>query len=159
MRRERLIAAASVVVAGCTIGPGARFEASSPEGARIEAAVAGSGTQHVRSEIRGELLEVRRDALLVLGLQVDVVREGQKQAETRSTAQRPAVLLLPFECVQKARFVGLGNWSNLDDRQAPSDSVREKLRLLSRFPQGLAPEQLKRILIAQGQPELRRLGP
>jgi hypothetical protein len=159
MRRERLIAAASLVVAGCTIGPGARFEASRPEGAKIEATVAGSATQHVRSEVRGELLEVRRDALLVLGLQVDVVREGRKQMEVRSTAQRPTVLLLPFEFVQKARFVGLGSWSTLAERQPPSDSVRERLRLLSRFPQGLAPDQLKRILVAQGQPEPRKLGP
>jgi hypothetical protein len=158
MRRERLVAAGCLIVSACAIGPGTRFEASrKPQGASLEATVAGTGERQIRTEVRGELIEVRADALVVLGSLDEVVLENK--TPVRRVAQRTEIALVPFTQLEKARFTGLGKWSNLDERRAPSDSVREGLRHVSRFPQGLSPEQLKRFLAAQGLTELRRLGP
>jgi hypothetical protein len=159
--RPRLLAAACLALAlGCAIGPGRRFEASrTPQGARVAATVAGSGTGVVKTEVRGELLEVHANGLLVLGKPAEITREGAKAVEMRRVAERPALLLLPFDRILEARFTGLGRWSNIDAGRAPTAEVRERLRLVGRFPQGLAPDQLRRLLAAQGQLEVRRLGP
>jgi len=158
--RRRCFAAALLIASGCTIGPGRRFEtAREPEGAKLEAKVAGSAPLQAPIEVRGELLEVRKDALLVLGTADAVVLEGSQRAEARRQAQQREIVLLPFGNVLKARFDKLGSGGTLEDRQAPTARAREKLRLVSRFPQGLALDLLSRLLAAHGQTEARRLGP
>lgn len=159
--RPQLVAAACLALAlGCAIGPGRRFEASrTPQGARVAATVAGSATGVVKTEVKGELVEVRADGLLVLGKPDEITRERATGVELRRVAEQAALVLLPFNRILEARFTGLGGWSNIDARRAPTAEVRERLRLVSRFPQGLAPDQLSRLLAAQGQLEVRRLGP
>jgi len=157
--RWRLVAAALLVTAGCTVGPGRRFNTDvAPEGALLEVSVLAAGPL-VRAEVRGELLEVRKDALLVLGMVDEVVLEPPRQVAVKREARQRQVVLLPFANVVRARFDKLGSGGSFSDRKPPSAAAREKLRLVSRFPQGLAPEYLQRLLAAEGQTEVRRLGP
>lgn len=157
--RRRLFAAAILMAAGCTIGPGRRFKTDlAPEGAELAADVVGSGSL-VRAEVRGELLEVRKDALVVLGMVDEVVLEPPSQVAVKREARQRQIVLLPFANVVRARFDKVGSGGSFSDRKPPSAAAREKLRLVSRFPQGLAPEYLQRLLAAEGQTEVRRLGP
>ena len=81
------------------------------------------------SRVDGELLEVRDSALVIL------------------THDR--VVLVPFSSVDSGTFahsrvvVGHGQKPLLDDF--------ESIRLLSRYPQGVPPEALRRILAGKGQ--------
>lgn len=81
------------------------------------------------SRVEGELLEVRDSALVIL------------------THDR--VVVVPFSTIDSGTFahsriaVGRGQKPLLDDF--------ESIRLLSRYPQGIPPEALRRILADKGQ--------
>lgn len=87
------------------------------------------------AQIRGELLEVRQDAILVL------------RDSTRIT-------LVPLAAIRTATFrdvqAGISS-GKLSDRD------REKLRLVSRFPAGLRPELEAQLLAAYGQTEMEKV--
>lgn len=83
-----------------------------------------------RSVVRGELLEVRDTAYVVLG--------------------DDALLLLPFDAIGNADFDGV-----LSVAGAPGSAASERLRLVSRYPQGMSPRVLESLLAAVHQSELR----
>jgi hypothetical protein len=85
-------------------------------------------------ERRGELLEVRENGLLL--------------------ATPRAILLVPYEAARSARFVDVNIRLS---RRAPTPEEFDRLRLLSRFPQGLDPVLLRQLLEARGQSEPRTL--
>jgi len=129
--RRALPSALAVVLAGCYFGQtAAKFEpALGPRG------VATTITSAGRTVVSGELIEVGDTSLLV------------------DTA--PAIVRVPYDVIRHAAFAQTG--IHLDDGRAPAASTRDKLRLLSRFPQGLSPALLQALLEARGQAEVTRL--
>ena len=94
-------------------------------------------TVHVRTvehEFLGELIEVRDAGIVVL-------------AEKK-------VRLLRYNVIALATARESGGRALLGNRRPPDSANREDLRLLSRFPQGLSPEVLANLLIANNQGEL-----
>lgn len=130
-RRRALPFALAAVLSGCYFGQtAAKFEpARGPRG------VAASITTVGRSNVFGELIEVGSESLLV------------------DTA--PAVVLVPYTVIERAGFAQTG--LSIEHGRAPSPSTREKLRLLSRFPQGLSPALREALLEARGQTEATRI--
>jgi hypothetical protein len=129
-----------IVCAGCAVG--AKLEkfslAHGPEGATAEIS---TGTQVVQ----GELLEVRPDGMLLL------------------TPLRPAghserrLVVVGYDVPREARFPGVRE--TLPRGSAPGAAQRERLRLVSRFPQGVSADLLKRLLQDCGQDEPATLRP
>jgi hypothetical protein len=157
--RPPLLALAGLLcLVACTAGPRfAKFgPAHGPAGVTVEASL--SGAPAARAGVDGELLEVRAEGLLVLGTLGAVREEGQKKAEAPPADAKARVVLVPFARIQKAHFQGMGKRCDLSDGIAPTDVVRDRLRLVSRFPQGLSPDLLRRLLETRGQTEVQRLG-
>ena len=88
----------------------------------------------------GELIEVREAALVLLA------DEGSAAAPASKRLR-----MIPFTSVQRAEFEQLGSDVRLEGGRAPSPSVRERLRLVSRFPYGMAPGVEEALLKAYGQ--------
>jgi len=123
-----VIAAALVLMLGaCMVGPLPEnyHPAASPRGVEVDLDLR---TLHVK----GELLEVRDSALVVL-----TPRE---------------VALVHFLVIRSMRLTGD---AVLYRGGIPSQPTRERLRLISRFPAGLAPEHLARLIQARGQQDVR----
>lgn len=80
---------------------------------------------------QGELLAVQDTALVVLA--------------------QDTVTLVPYRILTAGRFSQVGE---LTETPPPRDFA-EKVRLVSRFPQGLTPEMLTRLLAAYGQSTLK----
>jgi hypothetical protein len=62
------------------------------------------------------------------------------------------VARVPFESVRRLRFEAVN--LSFDVGRSPGPAHLRRLRLLSRYPQGLAPSVLERILLAAGQAEV-----
>jgi hypothetical protein len=110
---------------------------TSPPPERIAAAtsprgVTGEISVTRRPRVRVELLEVRDSAYVVL------VNER--------------VAVVPFRVVSGARFAQLGSYV-AQPFSPPAPSVRETLRTMSRFPQGIPPGALAQLLAVAGQQE------
>jgi len=118
---------------GCHVGSRAQSfaPAQAPEGVFAEIFITTGGF------ISGELLEVQDTALLLLSDQ--------------------QLFLLPYAIVRRAHFAQMKSDTTISDEEAPSTAVREKLRLVSRFPQGVTPELLEQLLAAYGQSEVVRV--
>src|SRR5437899_2072755 len=56
---------------------------------------------------------------------------------------------VPYSAIASSRFDGISD--SISHRTAPSGQIRERLRLVSRFPQQLMPELLQKLLSANGQ--------
>jgi len=161
MRKALLATAGVPCLVACALGPDFdKFEpAHSPEGVRAFAFVTASRGSVAGTEVQGELLEVRKEGLLVLGTLAEVREEGSKKVPMRHSGGSRRVVLVAFGGIQQARFEGMGRGCELDDGIAPTDVVRERLRLVSRFPQGLSPELLRRLLEIHGQADVQKVGP
>ena len=108
---------------------------SSAHGAAVRITTAGP-------EFRGELLEVQETGVLILtssSITGGVVKQEQQ------------LRLIPFSAVRKGTLEGLGRGYQLPRGQVPDDQRRHRLQLVSRFPHGLAPELLKKLLEKHGQ--------
>lgn len=117
-----------LILAGCHVGSRAETFAPARGPAGVEVAVA----LRDRRPLKGELLTVGDTALLVLS-EGRVVLVPASAALGVQLAQRSDVLLA-------AR----------DGKLGPSGALGE-VRLVSRFPQGLTPVLLRRLLVAYGQ--------
>jgi hypothetical protein len=144
--RSVLVVAAlfTVPLHGCShIGP--RIEefapARGPEGVRAQVELADNN-------LSGELLAVRDDGLLLR-----VAAPGDDP-----TVDQP-LILVPYSLIEEASFAQLTPRSMIAEGERPNEKVTERLRLLSRFPQGLSDELIKGLLAAYGQQELEVLGP
>jgi hypothetical protein len=132
----------ALILAGCRVGMTTRdFEpARNPGGVQLQAR---SGSKF----IAGEVLEVRGNGLLVLG-NVD----PPKQPPGASAAPR-RVIFLPYALLTSVRVHQLNDSAQVDSGRI-TEKGRERLRRLSRFPQGLSPELLSQLLQAAGQTEV-----
>lgn len=128
--RYSWIVALALVPLGCVVGPSAGgFEpANGPAGI----AVALETTQ--RHKLAAELLEVQDTALLVLA-----------DAEVR---------LAPYRAIRRASFRQRANLS-FGDGRTPSPDILLHLRQVARFPAGLPPGLLERLLDAHKQGAVR----
>jgi hypothetical protein len=80
---------------------------------------------------QGELLTVQDTALVVL--------------------VQDSVTLVPYRVLQAGRFSQVGELTETP----PTKDFAARLRLVNRFPQGLTPEMLARLLAAYGQSALK----
>ena len=130
MRPYPLLVALVLLCAGCMTGPSAeKFRpAVSPRGVAVQLRARGG-------DVSGELLEVRTTGFVVLA--------------------RNEAVLVPFGSVRGAKFAQM----RIGYRGArPFVSTFEAMRRVSRYPQGLPPEQMARLLESLGQRELRVYG-
>lgn len=142
--RQTLLVLAVVGLAGCRTGMSVdRFEpASSPNGVTAHLTTADG-------ELAGELIEMQASGLLIL---------TAVGTQAGAPPQKAVLRLVPFSAVRTSTFRQLGGVS-LRDGRAPTPSVRERLRLVSRFPHGLSPELLKQLLARYGQTEVAGVRP
>ncbi len=123
-------------ITGCNVGPRvADFQpAQGPAGARVTLHV-GPRTLHVGAmTVTGELLAVEDTALIVL-------TSGQ------------GVFVVPYTAIREGRVSQRG--ATIFRGRTPADRARQRLRLVSRFPQGISPELMEALVAAYGRAELK----
>jgi len=127
MRRSRVWGPVVLATLGCNLGGRVdRFApAHRPEGVAVALALRGGRSA------QGELLAVQDTALVVLA--------------------KDTVTLVPYSAVVTGRFHKVGDLGGAP----PTPNFARRLRLVSRFPQGLTPDLLVRLLAAQGQSALK----
>lgn len=124
------IAAALLTLSACTLGsrPATFGPARSPQG--IEAHITLLAPRHTAATIVGELLSVTDSGLVVLS------------ADRRLLyAHWPALRYASFRQISV----------RLNGGKAPDARAHERLRLVSRFPQGMSPELTARLLVSLGR--------
>lgn len=149
MKRPIVIVLLAAVASGCSYGMTTeKFRLTqSPRG--IETRVTTS-----EAEFAGELIEIREDGLVLLSERMFFpTRNG-----TAETAER-LLRLIPYAAVRRSRFEQLGRLVSIIDGHPPTDNGRERLRLVSRFPQGLSQEGLSQLLKEYGQTALAGIHP
>jgi hypothetical protein len=132
MKRMSTAVLLVVLFAGCSVGPRGETTALalSPRGALIELV---TQTGEMVGEVGGELLEMRNDGVVLL------TDAGQ-------------VTLVEYEAVQHASLEH--GPPGLTGANMRSGRTFQRLRRVSRFPQGLSPEVEARLLSAYGQSAL-----
>ncbi len=124
-----VVIAALLNMSGCRYG--VTVESFPP--ARTPKGVTGNITTG-RGRLTAELIEVRDSGIVILS-----------DRKFR---------LLPFGVIVSSHFEGTNRRYDIKDRRTPKPDALDHLRLISRFPQGLTPELLQRLLNANGQNEL-----
>jgi hypothetical protein len=130
--RRVVLSALVLAAAACTVGPSAAkfLPATDPRG------IAARVVTRDGVIIQGELLELRDHEMLV--------------------AEEKAIYLISLDAIRSADFdqadIGFRYW------RPPDPSTQKRLRLLSRFPQGLSPQLLQVLLDARGQREATLVG-
>ena len=129
MKPYPMLVAVVLLSASCSFGPKlADFApAHTPNG--VSARVTTRGL-----DMNGELIEVRDNGVVLL------------------TAGSGKLRLIPYGDVRSSNFERLGHL--IEGGRTPDSATRERLRLVSRFPQGMSPEVLQTLLKASGQSEL-----
>ena len=119
----------ATVAAACSFGPRiAGFgPAQAPNGVSVKVTTGAD-------DIAGELIEIRDAGLVVL---------------TRGSGK---LRLIPYAEIRSANFEQVG--SLVHGGSPPTPENHERLRLLSRFPQGMSPDVLRTLLQQAGQTEL-----
>ena len=116
----------------------------------------------VQRQFAGELIEVRESGLVIL-VGGSVLPSASSAPADGASSQAHAQGSLQFVAdgeIRSSSAVDLtGSSPAIMDRRTPDPDVREHLRLLSRFPQGLTAELLQLLLRAHGQSELARVTP
>ena len=115
----------------CRYGPTVK---SFPSAQTANGVVADVATTPGAKHVKAELIEVRDAELLILA-------DGKLQ-------------LLPYTSIESLDFHGKKGKLDIGKRRVPSSGSRDYLRLVSRFPQGLTPDLLQKLLNANGQTEL-----
>jgi hypothetical protein len=122
----------ATLTGGCAYGMTAEKLTAAHEPAGVRTRV-NTGQRH----LSGELIEVRDDGLLLVSDKI--------------------VRLVPYGTIVSAQFDQTKD--QIDGRQPPARDRRERLRLLSRYPQGLTPDLLRELLRAYRQDELKGVEP
>lgn len=123
---KRLTVVALGLLAGCIVrlgpGPDSFPPAHTADGARVSLALASTG-------IDGEMLEVRDTGLVIL--------------------TRDRVALVPFDAISSGVFEH--STVSVGFHRKPLPEELTTIQLLSRYPQGIPPETLKRLLASKKQ--------
>ena len=141
MNRTLIALALASVLSGCSYGMTAeKFRpATDPHG--VTATITTSG-----GELRGELIELQDAGLILLSS-----RMGQKDERM--------LRRVPYSAVRTSTFEQLASRYSIRDGSAPAGDVRERLRLVSRFPHGMSAAVLAELLRANGQAQLAGIEP
>jgi hypothetical protein len=141
MKRTLTGVLAAAALSACAVGMHVRdFEpARSAEGVRAT-------VRTPTTMLTGELLEVRDTGLLLLTTGDAVPSDGAPQQNNRHP-----VRLIPYSAIARAQFAQLGSGGDLENGRPPSHRLRERLRLVSRFPYGMSPAVEADLLKAHGQ--------
>ena len=136
MRTILAVMSIACLSSACTIGMSTReFKlAGSPHGVRTAVSTAGG-------EFEGELIEVRDASVVIL-------EDGASAGGPGVRAQR--LRMTPFSAIRLAKFEQRPAL-RLRDGKPPSAAMRERLRLVSRFPYGMSPAVERDLLKAYGQ--------
>jgi hypothetical protein len=130
-----------ISIVGCHFGP--QIEnletARRPEGVKVTVYLAGGESKG--SPPQGELLDVRRESVLV-----NIWREPDS-----GYASPRLVTKIDNRFID---HVDAGSFGRMDPDGRTAEADRARLRRVSRFPQGLAPDLLEELLNAQGQESL-----
>jgi hypothetical protein len=131
MRNLILLAAASMIFAGCQIGKNA---ANFP----VAHTVAGATIQirTASQKFDAELLDVRTNGIVVVKK-----KDGQ-------------VAMVPWTSTQLASVKGLGREYRYGLLMPPARDVIPNLVKISHFPQGMTPEMEAKLLASKGQKEI-----
>jgi hypothetical protein len=107
-------------------------------------------------QFSGELLEVRDSGLVILAAPSVTLRSSSPAAGGASSQahEQRTLRFVPYGEILSSEVDRTSSRFAIKDRRTPDRNVRERLRLLSRFPQGLNPELLQLLLSAHGQTEL-----
>jgi hypothetical protein len=119
---------------GCSVGiTAAKYPpAQGPSGVIVRVKTA-------QGDVSGELIEVRDAGIVVLA--------NQK------------LRLLPYTVIVSSEVDRTDSGYAISQRTVPRPAVQAHLRLLSRFPQGLAPDLMRQLLDTYGQTELAGANP
>lgn len=98
------------------------------------------------NKIDGELIAVTDKGLTLLLHKPLATEEGLRR-----------LVEVPFGAMRRAKFDQLGLSSVRSEGQAIDDARRDRLRLLSRFPQGLEGELLAQLLATYGEAGIHRI--
>ncbi len=144
-----------LVIAGCQAGPQIEnFEhARRPEGITTSIELRGGIAEHDRVE--GELLEEQEDGLLLNARQS---RDGGVVKNHLVFVSYTAMLNVEIEKVNLNVLDKTANQAESFVSTKRLEKDREKLRLLSRFPQGLSRPLLEELLAAEGQTTIDVIG-
>ncbi|MFN2383940.1 MAG: hypothetical protein ABR559_06715 [Gemmatimonadota bacterium] len=115
-----------VVLAACRTGEGEYRQAKQPGGVTVQLDLGAGRTAS------GELLEVGDGGLLLVRPNWEFMR-------------------FPYGVIQRARFAQFEDLTLTGS--VPTAAQRERLRLLSRFPQGLTPDLKAALLATRNQPD------
>ena len=147
MKDLLITALATVTLSACAVGMHVRdFQpARGAEGV-------GATVRTPTATLTGELLEVRDSGLLLL------TRDDAAASHAAPQQDKGQIRLIPYSAIARAQFAQLGARTDLDNGRPPSPGLRERLRLVSRFPDGLSPAVEADLLKAYGQSAVREVG-
>ena len=136
MRTILALTSIACLSSACTLGMStSEFKpARSPHGVRMVVSAVGG-------EFAGELIEVRDASVVILEDGASTGGPGVRAQRLRAT---------PFSSIRLAKFEQRPAL-RLRDGKPPSAAMRERLRLLSRFPYGMSPAVERDLLKAYGQ--------
>lgn len=111
-------------------------------------------------QLSGELIEVRESGLVILAAtRVMPLSSPASPGASSQARDQGRLQFVAYGEILSSTIDRTGSSFAIMGRRTPDRNVREHLRLLSRFPQGLTAELLQLLLTAHGQTELGGLGP
>ena len=132
-----------VLLSGCVRTTGAKIEDFGPARANIGPSVDMRVRKVERSistfEVEAELLAADENGMIVL------------YAPGDATGMR--VTRIPYTLIRKCFFKDLQHL-NIGESRKPSDSLKEQIRLVSRFPGGVESASFQKFLESMGQAEI-----
>jgi len=144
-----------LAISGCHVGPQIENLEHSrrPEGITTSIELRDGIAE--RKRIEGEVLEVRKDGLLL-----NASEAGEAPIVKRHVVFIPYVAMVNVK-LETVNLNVLDNKKTWDESAESTESLerdRETLRLLSRFPQGLSNPLLEELLAAEGQTSVDVIG-
>ncbi len=132
-----------LVTAGCSTNVEVKdFKpAQSPHGIQMELSLNGDVLDG--NKITGELLAVRADGVLL-----NVAEYPDSEGPGNS------IVLIPFWMMNRAKLEQMGSVKVESQGEEANELYLARLRLVSRFPQGLSDELLAKLLTEMGQGEI-----
>jgi hypothetical protein len=125
-RLHIVVALATAAISACHTGPSASSFTPATTGHGVES------TLRLReTRVAGEVLELSDSGYVLLSQNM--------------------VTFVPYSAVRSASFSGFGSY----DWGRPEPEMMEQLRLMSRFPQGIAASTLQLLMADTGQPSVR----